>query len=73
MANNQPGSTSSREPTKSMLRRTLFLLAVCGIVAFIVLAARLYKLQIVDHDYYESLALANQVRTTSEAASRGTI
>ena len=73
MANNQPGSTSSREPTKSMLRRTLFLLAVCGIVAFIVLGARLFKLQVVDHDYYEGLALSQQVRETSSMASRGTI
>jgi stage V sporulation protein D (sporulation-specific penicillin-binding protein) len=73
MANNQPGSTSSREPTKSMLRRTLFLLAVCGIVAFIVLGARLFKLQVVDHNYYEGLALSQQVRETSSMASRGTI
>lgn len=73
MANIPSGDNPSRGPTKSMLRRTLILMVVCGIVAFIVLAIRLYKLQIADHDYYESLALANQVRTTSESASRGTI
>ena len=73
MADIQQGSGPSRGPTKNMLRRTLVLLIVCGIVAFIVLGIRLFKLQVVDHDYYESLALANQVRTTSESASRGTI
>jgi stage V sporulation protein D (sporulation-specific penicillin-binding protein) len=73
MADIQQGSGPSRGPTKNMLRRTLVLLIVYGIVAFIVLGIRLFKLQVVDHDYYESLALANQVRTTSESASRGTI
>jgi stage V sporulation protein D (sporulation-specific penicillin-binding protein) len=73
MANTPSGGAPSRGPTKPMLRRTLFLMAVCGIVAFIVLAARLFKLQIVDHDYYEGLALSQQVRETSSTASRGTI
>ena len=73
MSERPNGSGASRGPTQSMLRRTLFLLGACGIVAFIVLAARLYKLQVVDHDYYESLALSQQVRETSSTASRGTI
>ena len=38
---------SSRTPNQMMLRRTLFLLSVCGIAAFLVLAARLYQIQIV--------------------------
>ena len=38
---------------KTVLRRTFILLVVCGIVAFVVLAARLYKLQISDHAMYE--------------------
>ncbi len=64
---------SPRTPSQSMLRRTLFLLVVCGIVAFIVLGARLYKLQIMDHDYYENLAIEQQVRETTVSAARGTI
>ena len=56
-----------------MLRRTLLLLMVCGIVAFIVLAARLVKIQIIDHDRYESLAISQQVRGTTLTAERGTI
>ena len=39
-----------------MLRRTLFLLSVCGIVAFLVLGARLYQIQIIQHDEYEAAA-----------------
>ena len=73
MAVTPSGNNSSRAPTTSMRRRTLVLLAVCGIVAFIVLGIRLFKLQIIDHDYYEALALQTQVGTTSEYATRGTI
>lgn len=73
MSNTQNPGTPNRGPTKSMLRRTLILLVVCGIVAFIVLAAKLFQLQIIDHDKYESLALSQQVRETSTSATRGTV
>ena len=56
-----------------MLRRTLFLLSVCGVAAFVVLAARLYQLQIVQHDELEARAIAQQVRETTVSAPRGTI
>ena len=56
-----------------MLRRTLFLLSVCGIAAFIVLAAKLYDIQIVHHDEYEAAAIAQQVRETTVSAARGTL
>ena len=60
-------------PAAVMLRRTLLLLAMCGIAAFIPLAARLYKLQIIDHDYYESLALSQQLRAAAASPGRGAI
>ena len=60
-------------PNRMMLRRTLFLLSVCGAAAFVVLAARLYQLQIVRHDERESRAIAQQVRETTVSAPRGTI
>ena len=53
-----------------MLRRTLFLLSVCGIAAFIVLAAKLYDIHIVHHDEYEAAAIAQQVRETTVSAAR---
>ena len=58
---------------RRLIARTLFLLAVCGIVAFVVLAARLYKIQITENSYYESLALQYQLSQTTLTASRGTI
>ena len=60
-------------PNRMMLRRTLFLLSVCGVAAFAVLAARLYYLQIVQHDELEARAIAQQVRETTVSAPRGTI
>ena len=51
-------------PNRTMVRRTLFLMAVCGILAFAVLAARLYILQVRDHDKYEELAISQQLRET---------
>ena len=63
----------NRRPNRTMLRRTLFLMTVCGILAFCVLAARLYVLQIRDHGKYEELAISQQLRETGASAERGTI
>ncbi len=60
-------------PNRTMLRRTLFLMAVCGILAFAVLIGRLYILQVRDHDKYEELAISQQLRETGSSAERGTI
>ena len=64
---------SPNTPNAMMLRRTLFLMIVCGIVAFAVLGLRLFKLQIIDHDFYETAAIEQQVRETTVTAARGTI
>jgi len=65
--------SSPDTPNSMMLRRTLFLMIVCGIVAFLVLALRLVKLQIFDHNFYETSAIDQQVRETTVTAKRGTI
>ena len=56
-----------------MLRRTRFLLIVCGILAFAVLGIKLFNVMIVHHDEYEKMAIDQQVRTTEITASRGAI
>jgi len=56
-----------------MFIRTVFLLAVCGVVAFVVLAAKLYEVQIGSNGQYEALALDNQLSQSTITASRGTI
>ena len=60
-------------PGIGMLRRTLFLMAVCGIASFVLLLGRLYVLQITDHEKYQSLAVAQQLREAPASPERGTI
>lgn len=63
----------SKKPNRMMLRRTLFLLICFGIIVFVVIAIRLFNLQIIDHEFYEDSAINQQLRTTEVMAHRGTI
>ena len=54
-------------------RRIRLVAALLGIAAFLPVAAQLYRLMVVDYDYYQQQALRNQSRTTSVSAPRGTI
>lgn len=62
-----------RPPDKKMLSRTLVLMLVCGIAAFVVLIARLFYLQIIMHEEYESAAIEQQLRETVLDSGRGAI
>ena len=73
MARKRKTKSGPVSPNKMMLRRTLFLMIVCGIVAFVLLGARLFQLQIIDHDKYEAAAVDQQLRETTVSAKRGTI
>jgi stage V sporulation protein D (sporulation-specific penicillin-binding protein) len=73
MSNKSNGKNAGQRPNKTILSRTLILMTVCGIVAFIVLAVKLYQIQIVDHDHYEELAVEQQTRESTVTAARGTI
>ena len=65
MPRGENGRTPGGGPNRMMLRRTLFLLSVCGIAAFLVLAARLYQIQIVQHDEYEAPRAAPSMTATA--------
>ena len=56
-----------------MLRRTLLLMAVCGAAVFALLLARLYRLQILEHEKYEQLSLEQQLREAPTSPLRGDI
>ena len=43
--NRNAGAPAEQEPSRQMLRRTLLLMAVCGVAAFALLLVRLGKLQ----------------------------
>ena len=64
---------SSQRANRTVLRRTLVLMIVCGILVFIPLVVTLYNLMIRDHDKYEELAIDNQTRYTNITAARGLI
>jgi len=53
--------------------RIMLVMAVLGILAFLPIAAQLYKLMVTEYDYYASKALRNQTRTTAVTAQRGNI
>ena len=57
----------------SVRRSILAAMALLGVAAFLVLAGRLVKLMLVDHDYYEAKAISNQTRSTRVTASRGAV
>ena len=61
------------KPNRTILGRTLVLMTVCGIVAFIVLALQLFKIQILEHAHYEALAVGQQTRESEITAERGAI
>jgi len=73
MAERDNKKQGNRPPNQMMLRRTLVLMIVCGISAFIVLGVRLFILQIIQHEKYESAAIEQQVRETTLTSSRGAI
>ena len=73
MAENTKKRPDDRPPTNKMLRRTLFLLGVCGIAAFLVLIGKLFDIQILHHKEYETAAIEQQVRETTIDSGRGSI
>ena len=60
-------------PNKQILRRTLVLMSLCGVLAFVVLAVQLFYIQIINHADFERRAIQQQVREVSVTAGRGTI
>ena len=54
-------------------RRILAVMALFCVALFLPATLRLYQLMVLDFDYYASLALRNQSRSTSISAQRGTI
>ena len=54
-------------------QRIMLVMAVLGILAFLPIAAQLYRLMVVEYDYYAARALRNQTRTTTVTAERGNI
>ena len=53
--------------------RIMAVMIALGMAAFVPVGLRLYQLMVTEYDYYSSLALRNQTRTTQVSADRGNI
>ena len=69
----QANRDQNQRANRTILRRTLVLMVLCGIVAFVPLIGTLYHLMITEHDYYNEKAIKNQTRSTNLTATRGVI
>ena len=69
----QANREQNQRANRTSLRRTLVLMVLCGIVAFVPLIGTLYHLMITEHDYYNEKAIKNQTRSTNLTATRGVI
>lgn len=63
----------ARQATRTVRRRTFWLMLVLGILAFVVLFFKLYDLQIIQHKQMQTRALDQQTSQTVVSAFRGTI
>ena len=63
----------ARQATRTVRRRTFWLMLVLGILAFLVLFFKLYDLQIIQHKQMQTRALDQQTSQTVVSAFRGTI
>ena len=64
---------NDRRANRTVLWRTIFLMGIFGVAVFIPLLWKLWSVQIVDHEYYQNLAIQQQTRDMEVSASRGTI
>ena len=62
-----------RRANRTVLWRSIVLMAVFGVGIFIPLFGQLWTLQITEHDYYEELAIKQQTRDLIVSADRGVI
>ena len=65
--------TPDRRANRTVLLRTLVLLGLFGVAAFLPLFGKLYAIQIKDHDMYQQKAIDQQTMDNAVAANRGQI
>ncbi len=66
-------ATRGSHSKRSILRRTLLLMVVCGTVMFIPLVWKLYDIAILHHDEYQKIAARQQTLDYAVTAQRGNI
>ena len=68
-----PAPPQDRKANRVILRRTLILMLLFGVVAFAPLFYRLYTIQVRDHATYQQRAIDQQTMDNSVSANRGDI
>ncbi|MGM9619603.1 MAG: peptidoglycan D,D-transpeptidase FtsI family protein, partial [Oscillospiraceae bacterium] len=66
-------SESSRRADRVIQQRTLWFMGILGLLVFLALFAKLFDLQLLQHETLEEKALRQQTRSVEVSASRGTI
>ena len=67
------GFFSNRNLDSGSMRRILILGGIFGVAAFVILFAKLWQLQVVEHENLEGQAVTQQTREVTSSANRGTI
>ena len=67
------GFFSNRNLDSGSMRRILILGGIFGVAAFVILFAKLWQLQVVEHETLEGQAVTQQTREVTSSANRGTI
>ena len=68
-----PTQTRGSHSKRTIFRRTVFMMVVCGVLMFIPLGWKLWNIAIVHHDEYQLKASNQQTLDMSVSASRGNI
>ena len=72
-ANKRRKSDAVRQANQVIRTRTVWLMVIFGVLAFLVLFGKLFDLQIVQHEDLQGKAVNQQTRSSVISASRGTI
>lgn len=65
--------TRGTHSKRSIFRRTVFLMVICGLVMFLPLGWKLWDIAIVHHEEYQARAVKQQTKDYEVTASRGNI
>ena len=66
-------SPTDRKANRTILGRTLWLMVIFGVIAFLPLFHKLYTIQIRDHAMYQQRAIDQQTMDNPVSANRGEI
>ena len=69
----RPQPQRDRRANRTILWRTVFLMAIFGVIAFLPLFHELYEIQILEHDSYQQRAIDQQTMDNAVSANRGKI